>query len=95
MRHDSPFLVKRYASMIGRPDSPRRVTVAACEYTLEDALATARRDRSQRALVGRTVRFDREGGVELYRFATLVEAAGVLEQACRAGESAELLLQVR
>jgi hypothetical protein len=42
MRHDAPFLVKRYAPMIGRPDSVRRVTVGHQAYTLEAALEFAR-----------------------------------------------------
>lgn len=42
MRYDAPFLVKRYAPMIGRPDSPRRITVAHQEYTLNNAIVSAR-----------------------------------------------------
>lgn len=37
MRHDAPFLVKRYAPMIGRPESARRITVAFQAYRLLDA----------------------------------------------------------
>lgn len=44
MRHDAPFLVKRYAPMIGRPDSKRRVTVAHQDYRLADALRSAREE---------------------------------------------------
>jgi hypothetical protein len=49
VRHDALFLVKRWASLIGRPDSSRRLTVAYQAYTL----ATAQRwaaDERQRAL---------------------------------------------
>ena len=42
MRHDAPFLVKRYAPIIGRPDGPRRVAVEHQAYTLEAALEWAR-----------------------------------------------------
>jgi hypothetical protein len=45
MRHDAPFIVKRYAPMIGRPMTARRVTVAYQAYTLDAALAFARNER--------------------------------------------------
>jgi hypothetical protein len=42
MRHDAPFLVKRFAPMIGRPESKRRITVAYQAYRLADAIEWAR-----------------------------------------------------
>ena len=47
MRYDAPFIVKRYAPMIGRPDSPKRVTVAHQAYTLDAALTFARLQLSE------------------------------------------------
>jgi hypothetical protein len=44
MRHDAPFIVKRRAPMIGRPDSTPRITVAYQAYQLEAALDWCRRD---------------------------------------------------
>ena len=41
MRYNATFLVKRYAPMIGRPESARRITIAAQEYSLRDALTAA------------------------------------------------------
>jgi hypothetical protein len=49
MRHDAPFLVKRFAPMIGRPNSPRRITVAHQAYTLDAALSFARLNLSPHA----------------------------------------------
>lgn len=46
MRHDAPYLVKRYAPMMGRPDSPKRITVAHQAYTLDAALTFARMEQS-------------------------------------------------
>jgi hypothetical protein len=40
-RHDAPYLVKRFATPIGRPDSPRRIAVEYQAYTLEDATRAA------------------------------------------------------
>lgn len=54
MKHDAPFLVKRYAPMIGRPDSPRRITIAYQAYTVGAALAWCRQERSYRELEGGT-----------------------------------------
>lgn len=42
MRYDAPFLVKRLAPMMGRPDSPKHVTVAHQAYTLKAAIEFAR-----------------------------------------------------
>lgn len=41
MRHDAPFLVKRFAPMIGRPSSARRVSVYHNAFRLEWAMETA------------------------------------------------------
>jgi len=38
VRTDAPFLVKRYAPMMGRPESRRRVVVDYQAYSLEEAL---------------------------------------------------------
>lgn len=38
----APFLVKRYAPMIGRPDSPKRITTAFYAYALDHAIAWAK-----------------------------------------------------
>jgi hypothetical protein len=52
MRHDAPFLVKRYAPMIGRPDGPKRVTMAFQTYALAEAQrwADTERQRAWRAV---------------------------------------------
>jgi len=42
MRHDSPYLVKRWAPTFGRPAEPRRVTVAYQEYSIAAAVTHAR-----------------------------------------------------
>ena len=47
MRNDAPYLVKRYAPMMGRPESPRRIAVAFNAYTLESALKEARYERDR------------------------------------------------
>jgi len=41
-RHGSPYVVKHLAPMIGRPDSPKRVTVVYAAYSVEEALRFAR-----------------------------------------------------
>jgi hypothetical protein len=48
MRHDAPFLVKRYAPMIGRPDSPKLVTIAFQGYSFDEVhrWAVAARQRA-------------------------------------------------
>lgn len=47
MRSDAPFLVKRYAPMMGRPTSfPRRISIAHQAYTLESALLWACSERN-------------------------------------------------
>jgi hypothetical protein len=50
MRHDAPFVVKRLAPMIGRPDSRRRITVAYQAYRLRDALDWIRGELASLAL---------------------------------------------
>lgn len=45
MRHDAPYLVKRYAPMIGWPASAKRVTVAFQAYSLAAAQQWARIER--------------------------------------------------
>ena len=45
MRNDAPFLVRRRAHMIGRPETAERTTVAYRAYTLEHALAWAQNER--------------------------------------------------
>jgi hypothetical protein len=53
MRYDAPFLVKRWAPIMGRPDGPRRISVVYQAYTLETAMheATYENDRHRRQLV--------------------------------------------
>jgi hypothetical protein len=41
MRYDAPYLVKRYGPMIGRPESARRISTAAQEYSVFEALSAA------------------------------------------------------
>jgi hypothetical protein len=48
MRYDSPFVVKRLAPMMGRPNSPRRIVVAQQAYTLDEALQEAKNERQPR-----------------------------------------------
>lgn len=45
MRYGAAFIVKRFAPMIGRPESPRRITVAHQTYTLVYALEFTAGDR--------------------------------------------------
>jgi hypothetical protein len=49
MRYDAPFVVKRFAPMIGRPESPRRITIAYQAYTLSAAIEWCRQERTQEA----------------------------------------------
>jgi hypothetical protein len=53
MRYDAPFLVKRFAPMMGRPDSKRRVTVAYQAYTVADAVKEAAYERRRHQLQSR------------------------------------------
>ncbi len=81
MKHQAPFLVKRLAPMIGRPESARRITVAYRASTLEAAI-TAARDFARRRLALEGIRARDGGGgrpwldasiVELERTATWIE----------------------
>lgn len=45
MRHGAPFLVKRFAPMMGRPDSARRIQLAHNAYSLSEALEWIQRER--------------------------------------------------
>lgn len=49
MTHDAPFVVKRIAPPIGRPDERRRIAVHHGAYTLADALENARNVARRRA----------------------------------------------
>lgn len=83
MRYDAPFIIMRLAPTIGRPHAPRRITVQARAYTLEDAMTSAdgpaRRRRALQAM------FTREGDsyawiskeiAWLNRCATWIERSG-------------------
>lgn len=84
MRSDQPFIVKRLAPMIGRPDSPRRVTVQGGAYGMGEALELAR-EPARRRLALEGMRAREEGGGhpwittkirELERTATWIERRG-------------------
>jgi hypothetical protein len=45
VRYDAPFLVKRFAPLLGRPSSRRRTSVAHQAYRLADALEWAQHER--------------------------------------------------
>jgi hypothetical protein len=81
MKHQAPFVVKRLAPMIGRPESARRITVTYYASTLEAAIEAAHGfTRRRLALEGIRAR---EGGagpawlasklLELERTATWIE----------------------
>jgi hypothetical protein len=42
MRVDAPYLVKRSAPPVGRPDEPRRISVESQHYRLDEAIEDAR-----------------------------------------------------
>ena len=52
MRHDAPYLVKRYAPMIGHPLGRPRVTVAFQTYTLASAVSWVYGEREHAAKCG-------------------------------------------
>jgi len=59
MKYDAPFLVKRYAPMIGRPESPRRITIAFQTYTLRAALEWCQDEQAHAARQGAGVWWSR------------------------------------
>lgn len=81
MKHQAPFVVKRLAPMIGRPEGARRIAVAYFANTLPEALDAAQAPAlRRRALEGMRAK---EGGggapwltskiLELERTATWIE----------------------
>lgn len=82
MRHDAPFVVKRFAPPIGRPNAQRRVVLEHNAYSMAEALDAAR-GPARRRLALEAIRGKEEGGggrpwldasiVELERTATWIE----------------------
>jgi len=85
MRHDAPYVVKRLAPMIGRPESPRRIRVEHAAYTMAEAIDAARGPARRRLALEGIRSTEGEGGRrpwldasirELERTATWIERRG-------------------
>jgi hypothetical protein len=61
MRFDAPFVVKRYSPPIGRANAPRRVTIEARAYSLDEAMQYARRNREMFARIRERLASEGEG----------------------------------